>query len=407
MERLDLAGVGRFTIIPVGPVPYDGQSLPVIAPDGRTLATQEGPPAPWPTLLAQRQSSPPTISSTIRLYALQPGQIRPIAPSAVMPPGLLLGRSGSPEGCLVEQPRPGGARAIGLLPWNAGPVRWLVEDEACNAHAVLAEDGSLAFVRRAPGETNRQLVLRTPAGALRTLERPEVDLFAPLFAPDRGLLGALAIVPGRGLLLLGFQLSPEVQGSLEVCSATELSDSEDPAIAWQALAASVPLPSPVDDADVAACVIVTHPATARALRVNLRTGERSFVAPPGHAAVAMNTDPVSFAVADDRQVLFVPGEPRDPRPVDAPPVDAASADAAASPEVPGTTPPSRPRADRNGAEPASFRILARPGLVRPGSGRTGQTVVLTPVSVLTPNSAPALSVSILEIELKTALNANK
>ncbi|MEO1059373.1 MAG: hypothetical protein AAFY28_20905, partial [Actinomycetota bacterium] len=43
-----------------GTVPFDGQVLPLISPDGRYVATQTGEAPTWPTLLAERGQVPPT-----------------------------------------------------------------------------------------------------------------------------------------------------------------------------------------------------------------------------------------------------------------------------------------------------------------------------------------------------------
>ncbi|MFN5946280.1 MAG: hypothetical protein ACK46I_14475, partial [Phycisphaerae bacterium] len=43
----------QVAVVPLGVISYDGQTLPLVSPDGRFIAVQQGQPPAWQTVLAQ------------------------------------------------------------------------------------------------------------------------------------------------------------------------------------------------------------------------------------------------------------------------------------------------------------------------------------------------------------------
>lgn len=148
---------------PRGSVRYDGQALPLASPDGRWLAVQEGEPPTWETILAQGDARP---AAETRLAVYDLAASAPVKAPLAEPlqAGLMLGRGADDEGFLVESVRPDGARWIGKASWLTGRVRWLASGDAVNAFGFLTPRGELLFSRRAPHETDFELVVRAPDG---------------------------------------------------------------------------------------------------------------------------------------------------------------------------------------------------------------------------------------------------
>jgi len=236
-------------IQPVGKLPYDGITLPLISPDGLHFATQSGRTPSWETLFALRGQSAPS-GLRISTYQLEfptppaPGT-EPPKPDPKKPPrtasisplrhdepprsGLLLGRAADNRGFLIEAPQPpdpgtgdaAGARSIGRISWLTGKLEWLIRDGRVNAHAVLPPDASpatLAFVRREPAAASFHLVVRTrnreDAVGIRTelvqsTGAPDVTFAFPFFSADGRTLAALSLPANdaEGLLqLCAFEL---------------------------------------------------------------------------------------------------------------------------------------------------------------------------------------------------------
>ncbi|MFN7022585.1 MAG: hypothetical protein ACK4WH_14845, partial [Phycisphaerales bacterium] len=116
---------------------------------------------------------------------------------------VVLGRAADNLGFLVEAPQNSGSRWIGRAAWRSGEVEWLVRDSGkgapvVNAHAALANDGALAYVRRDIDAPAFQLVLRTRTGAAWTdLVHSSPDASEsygfPFFSPDGTVLAAFAV----------------------------------------------------------------------------------------------------------------------------------------------------------------------------------------------------------------------
>ena len=132
-------------IAPCGTVPYDMQSLPLVSPDARYIATQTQVSPTWATVLARHDAEVP-LATRVEIYALDtvsgPSRI------AFVDQPVVLGRSFNREGFLVEAPNPDGSRWIGLAAWDTGEIEWLVTGSDVNAFACLGPDGRLAWNRR-------------------------------------------------------------------------------------------------------------------------------------------------------------------------------------------------------------------------------------------------------------------
>jgi hypothetical protein len=144
-------------------VPYDGVVLPLVSPDGKLLAVEQGTAPGWPALLATDDAVLP-LATTLAVYDLGVSPPKRVEFVEALPPGLMLGRAADHEGFLVEWPRPEGGRWIGKVAWASGRMEWLVQGDAINAHAVLTTGGELLFTRRSPGRGITELVLRSREG---------------------------------------------------------------------------------------------------------------------------------------------------------------------------------------------------------------------------------------------------
>jgi hypothetical protein len=147
---------------PLTTVSYDGQLLPLVSPDGRFIAVEQGEPPSWPTILAQQGAQPPTAA---RLVVYDVSSAPPVDKASQvtftssLPPGLMLGRSCDNRGFLVEYPRNDGSRWIGRVLWLSGQLEWLVQGPDVNAHAVFTPQGFLLYTRRPVNDDRSELVM--------------------------------------------------------------------------------------------------------------------------------------------------------------------------------------------------------------------------------------------------------
>jgi hypothetical protein len=237
---------------PLGVVPFDSLTLPLISPDGRWLATQVGDAPGWATVLAGPTAEVPR--TTVRVFDLSvspPKRAEFAGGGAASEAGLMLGRDADERGVLVESQRGDGSRWIGRLLWDSGAVEWLVRDTRVNAHAVFGPAGELVFTRREVDGSRASLVVLAPggdggaggAGSESVLETPiEKSSFA------------YPCVSGSGLTVLVFMTSPSgtearayplgVSGAAFASGVPvarrAISPSADPMLAYQAVAASQP-----------------------------------------------------------------------------------------------------------------------------------------------------------------------
>ncbi len=138
----------RAVIEPLGTIPFDGLVLPLVSPDGMTLVTQAGTPPTWETAIAV-PGAEPSLRTYLELYDISSAPPRRKVLTVAIPAGVLLGRSSTNQGFLVEEPRPDGSRRIGLASWDDGAIRWLADEPGVVfSGGVLTTDGDLLASRR-------------------------------------------------------------------------------------------------------------------------------------------------------------------------------------------------------------------------------------------------------------------
>jgi hypothetical protein len=221
------------SIEPLGTIPYDGQVLPLVSPDGRFLATQVGEAPTWDTLLASRSQEAP-VRTWLEVYDLTRSPPRRVSWAEPPPRGLLLGRACDERGFLVESPRPDGSRWIGGVRWVTGELEWFVRSEHCNAFAAFGPGGTVAYSRRdvgsdrwetvlggGGGEVVRDAVFPTPVGPGRIAAaslRPRAVELVVLFAGEgpgrsRWHVGARSTLGGDGSIAAAHQVFAPVGAS--------------------------------------------------------------------------------------------------------------------------------------------------------------------------------------------------
>ncbi len=266
---------------PIGSVPYDGQVLPLVSPDGRYLACQTGSPPAWDVLLGG--TSPYPLATRIEIFDTASSPIERIFPRDGFPPGLVLGRGSDAEGFLVEGIRVDGSRWIGKVTWG-GTLRWLVQGEGIASHAVLSSTGDLAYTRLEGGVG--VLVVRGRDGQERVLRRAEGSLVMPTFAGDPRTLYAILVTPDGSLDLVAVRLDPRGDGIDigPVTSRVRLAARASPAVAYQIMA---PTQSPLPRASnrVEAPLIIYHPIFGRMAEFAPRRGEFVLLAEDSIAGV--------------------------------------------------------------------------------------------------------------------------
>lgn len=193
-------------ITPMGAIPYDGQVLPLISPDGRFCAVQEGEPPSWSTLIAAPDAEVP-VPTRLAVYDLSTSPpTRLLAPQSPEP-GLMLGRACDHRGFLVESHRADGSRWIGRLAWQSGNVEWLArEAEAVCAHGTLTAAGDLVFTRRPVAGQVAELVVRTSSGQIATRAEPTQPYAMPLASSDPKIVYAMALT-STGIELQAIRLA--------------------------------------------------------------------------------------------------------------------------------------------------------------------------------------------------------
>lgn len=219
-------------LTPLGSIAYDAQVLPMVSPDGRFVAVQQGRAPDWPTVLAAPDAGVP-IRTTIAVYDITGSAPRRIDPVEPLPPGLLLGRSGDQRSFLIESPQPDGSRWIGRVHWRDGRLEWLVQNGDVNAQATLSPDGTLLYARRTIDNPVFSLIvggvpLDTGASLSYPLATSESDLIYALEHSDIGL--SVVAVRRRS-------------GSSTVIARRRLASSDDPVVAYQVATASFVVPA--------------------------------------------------------------------------------------------------------------------------------------------------------------------
>jgi len=203
---LDLPGGGRDAseavtrgahvqtgMVPLGAVPYDEFTLPLLRPGGTHVATQVGIPPRWSTALAQLDAPLPEATS-IEIRAIAPGE-----PSRVvhrLPNGILLGRSADDRGFLVEQPLDDGSRRIGVCSWDSATIAWLIDDGKVNAHATWGPFGELVWSRRGVNAPRFDLAIRGERASRNLAAEDGESWMFPEMSRDGELIFALRLRDG-------------------------------------------------------------------------------------------------------------------------------------------------------------------------------------------------------------------
>lgn len=210
-------------IKPIGAVPYDGLTLPLVTPDGRWIVTQIGSIPSWEAVLAE-PGAVPVPANAIAAFEIVDGALRRITwPDA--PPngggtapgdtaGLLLGRAAGDGWVLVERPNPDRSRWIGKFDLASGSTQWLVQGSDVNAQGLLLRNGTLIYTRRAVTQAASELVLRPAVeekanavggaqgpAAERVVRREGWRFCQPLATPDQTIVAVLAISAQESELL--------------------------------------------------------------------------------------------------------------------------------------------------------------------------------------------------------------
>jgi len=182
---------------PVGSIPWDRFTLPVISPDGTNAAVQLGPSVPTQVLTG---TDPVSLSHTlIELHRIDPVNGKAMQPIVVKQQGLLLGRNANNEALLVEAPRGSAGRWIGRIDWSTGKLRWVVSDDSINAFPALNRYGDLAWSRQLRGKDRFHIVVKTANGQ-RVIDDGQSDWLMPSFAGNDTLFvyrlknGSLSLV---------------------------------------------------------------------------------------------------------------------------------------------------------------------------------------------------------------------
>ncbi len=199
MEDVTTSARVRVVVTPIGLVRYDGLVLPLLSPDGRYLVVESGESPTWPTLLASHGARPP-LRTRLEVYEFTDKGLVRVRHLTPMPSGLVLGRSANDAGFLVESPRADGSRWIGEVSWRTGDVRWLVQDDAVNAHAVYTPGGHLVYTSQAAGGAVSVLVLRDRDGFVSRAEEEGVSYAFPTCTDEGGVVYVFA--DERGELVL-------------------------------------------------------------------------------------------------------------------------------------------------------------------------------------------------------------
>lgn len=285
-------------------MPYDGQVLPLVSPDGRFLATQTGLPPSWDLILAV-----PGVRETsgVRpiVYDLTQQPAAEVSPSNALPTGLMLGRSADMRGYLVESPRDDGSRWIGRADWVTGEVAWAARDDAVNAHATFTQDGSVVWSRRPVGEARAELVVRS-GGGVTTLSDPDWSFMFPTIGDDPGLVFCFAA--GKGSMeLIAVRLrtddGPPRFGA--VVSRRVFSRQADAALAYQSIASAQTPPATPATPPVGLAFF--NPTAGRMAEWDAKSGVVSLLPERSVAAVrAAGLAPGGFFVTTANGLVFSP-----------------------------------------------------------------------------------------------------
>jgi hypothetical protein len=278
----------RVVVTPIGLVRYDGLVLPLLSPDGRYLVVEDGESPTWPTLLASLGARPP-LRTRLQVYEFtDKGMVR-VRLSTPLASGLVLGRSANETGFLVESPQADGSRWIGEVAWQSGEIRWLVKDDAVNAHAVYTPKGHLVYTSRPVGGSASALVLRDRLGFISRAGGEGVSYAFPTCTDEPGVVYVFADEQGDLLIrALHIAESSVKQGAYvlgEVEAERRLASNPTRTLVYQALA-GVGYGQPIGAASQPAQplpFVFVHPVLHRLVAFDRRDGSFSQFPQRSHA----------------------------------------------------------------------------------------------------------------------------
>ncbi|HVZ94078.1 MAG TPA: hypothetical protein VG797_06170 [Phycisphaerales bacterium] len=284
----------RVAVVPLGTVPFDGTTLPVVSPDGRFVAVQMGEPPAWEQVLAS-PSATGMCRTTVEIYELGSKGPAKVEPVETLPTGLLLGRSADSEGVLVEYPRADGSRWIGRIEWAGARLAWIARGNECAAHAVSLRGGVIAYARRGISEDHWSVHI---GGRDETVALPDGCTAAFPMPSDRPDLVHVICTSNRGIELLAFRIPGRDQPSQRpfMLNSAVLSASPDPLSAH--LAASVVQPlvrerhGDVTGESTLDPLLFFHPGSKRMAAFSPTSGRVTLLA-PGSISASELMDPVS------------------------------------------------------------------------------------------------------------------
>ncbi len=297
------AGGFSTGVLPLGSVPYDNRSLPIIDAGGQFVATQTGEAPEWSTLLSSPGAPVPT-RTRVEVHRIdrQLGETQRVWTSDA---ALVLGRSADDEGVLVEGPRLDGTRRIGKASWLGAGVAWLVDDAYVNAFGCLGPDGRLAWSRRAVSEAGDEtdashfdLVVRSPEGDEWMLAAQGGDWLLPAWSGRVGAEespGLFALYLQDGRLEAVFMNAADADTARETIMRLPIADEVSRHDAYQTVASQAHVVGVAAVSEPA--LFFWHPAAAR-------MGLWLPISSPGAPALLT---PGSIAAELDRRGLLLVG----------------------------------------------------------------------------------------------------
>ncbi len=253
----------RVAVKPMGTVPYDGQVLPLISPDGLSLATQVGEAPAWEALLGQQMPAGQGLLTRVEIYDIResPARLRATVNASGgggEGGGVMLARGVDDRGVLVEGIDGAGQWRIGRASWDDGRIEWLANAGLASGQACLSALGDLYYSE--PDELGRRrLVMIDARGARSEISEAGASILYPVATDDAGVVYAVSQRLGAGgggggsgagsLELVAYRVreSSTQQGAWmlgAVIARRKLASEGDPMIAYQALGACGPaLPS--------------------------------------------------------------------------------------------------------------------------------------------------------------------
>ena len=277
---------------PLGRVPFDGQVLPTVSPDGRHLLAQTRRPPSWEMLLAVPGSGVP-LATELEAYTIVDVPER-LSGGSPLPVDALAGRSAYGRSVLVERVAPDGARTIDAVDWAAGGSTPVLGESLSLGDEIVAHassDGAgrvFAASTQAINESDPTQVIvfwRSGSNRFETRESiPGAVLRFPTLSADGRTLAVFAqSLDGTELVTYRVGAQPWAgEAPLVMTARRRISSSGDPLVAYQAISgqqapAIVP---PVNGRTVEAPgVLFFHPAQQRLAMFDPSTGSLALLAP--------------------------------------------------------------------------------------------------------------------------------